>query len=217
MTAMFLTIRNASRKSWWQTILWVGYNALGSLIPIWGTYFLIRLHRQHFQMNDFVKHGEFALYAATFLAPALQLVVRNIRDSRYLLGTGAVLAAVFGLLISVVLYSGVVVGVKSPQEIDEVFLFWTSIGLFALSLGFAVLVTLIENEQLNPNVRKTEAAEQSILNEKFSQKRPEMALEGPESVAPEDSVVPSEDDLVAKFKPVVNGPHSHDEEGGGNG
>jgi hypothetical protein len=59
----------------------VGYNLLGSLMPIWGTYFVLKLHQQPFHLNDFVKHGEFALYTAAFLAPALQLVVSNIKSA----------------------------------------------------------------------------------------------------------------------------------------
>lgn len=186
-------------------------------MPIWGTYFLIRLHRQHFQLNDFVKHGEFALYAATFLAPALQSVVRNIRDAKYLLGTGAVLIAVFGLLISVVLYSGVVVGANYPQQVDEYFLMSTSVGLFALSLGFAVLVTLIENEQLNPNPHKKEAVAQTILDHKVSQKHPEKAP-GIRDLAnaTEDSPLTSENELAERFKADSSAPDAKNKETGGN-
>jgi hypothetical protein len=148
MTALFLTIHNAGIKSWWQTILWVGYNALGSLLPIWGTYFLLKLHGQHFHLNDFVRHGEFALYSATFLAPALQMVVRNIREGKYVLGTGAVLFAFVGFATSVIIYSGVATGNKYPSDIDEFFLFWISLALFGTSLGFATIVALIENRSI---------------------------------------------------------------------
>src|SRR5262249_51646085 len=144
---LVFTICNASGKSWWQTLLSVSYNAAGSLMPIWGTYFVLKLHRQSFQMNDFVKHGEFALYTATFLAPALQSIVRNIKDGKYVLGTGSVLFALMGLLISVDIYSAVVGGVKYPQDLDEHFLFLVSVILFGASLVFTVLVTVIENEQ----------------------------------------------------------------------
>ena len=126
-------------------------------MPIWGTYFLLKLHHQPFHIDDFAKHGEFALYTAAFLAPALQLVVQNIKDSRYVLGTGAVLFAVAGLVVAVTVYSGVVVGAPFPESLDEHFLFTVSIVLFLASLGFAVVVTLIENQLLNPNLQKSDA------------------------------------------------------------
>jgi uncharacterized membrane protein YhaH (DUF805 family) len=205
VSELLFTIRSASWRSWWQTLLWVGYNLLGSLMPIWGTYFLLQLHHQNFVLNDFIKHGEFALYTAAFLAPALQLVVRNIRDAKYVLGTGAVLFAVAGLVVSGIIYSGVVVGVPSPQQIDESFLFKVSIILFASSLAFAVLVTLIENQQLNPNVTKSEADDQKALNDKVSAKKPESA--SGVRVVPEsqdERPVTPEGDLAARFTPRVD-------------
>jgi hypothetical protein len=204
VSELLFTIRNASAKSWWQTLLWVGYNLLGSLMPIWGTYFLLKLHHQHFQINDFAKHGEFALYTAAFLAPALQLVVRNIKDAKYVLGTGAVLFAVAGLVVAVNVYSGVVVGVPAPETIDEVFLLRVSIILFLASLVFAVVVTLIENQLLNPNVRKSDAEDRRALDVKFTQKRPEVATEVQDlPPLPEDSRIMPEQDLAARFKPTV--------------
>jgi hypothetical protein len=183
----------------------VGYNLLGSLMPIWGTYFLLQLHHQHFVLNDFIKHGEFALYTAAFLAPALQLVVRNIRDAKYVLRPGAVLFAVAGLVVSGIIYSGVVVGVPSPQQIDEEFLFKVSIILFASSLAFAVLVTLIENQQLNPNVTKSEADDRKALDDKVSAKKPESASGVREiAEAQDDSPIIPEEDLAAKFTPKAD-------------
>ena len=106
---LLLTVNSARQRHWQATVMWVLYNFLGSLMPIWSTYFLLRLYSQSFVLNDYVKHGEFALLTAAFLAPALQQVVQSIRDERYVLGTGAVFLAVTGLVISAILYSGVVV------------------------------------------------------------------------------------------------------------
>src|SRR5260370_26672165 len=122
MGTLLFTIRNASPKSWWQTVLWVGYHAVGSLMPIWATYFLLRLYYQQALLHDFAVHGEFALYAATFLAIALPQVVRNIKDAKYVLGMGAVLFALAGLVFSALIYSAVVLSVRYPQRIDEIFL-----------------------------------------------------------------------------------------------
>jgi hypothetical protein len=207
---LFFTIRKASARSWWQTLLWVGYNMLGSLMPLWGTYFLLKLHHQAFHVNDFSKHGEFALYTAAFLAPALQLVLRNIKDAKYVLGTGAVLFAVAGLVVAVNVYSGVVVGVAPPDTIDELFLLQVSIILFLASLGFAVVVTLVENSILNPNVRKADAEDRKVLEGKFTQKAPEPAREVRDlPPSPEDAPVIPEQDLAACFRPVNTEAQEH--------
>ena len=235
----------------------MAYNFLGSLMPIWATFFLLKLHHQRFYLNDFVKHGEFALYTAAFLAPALQLVVRNIRSSKYVLGTGAVLFAVAGLVFSGIIYSGVVVGGPSSQqsamplqvdtvrtstqqggapahpdtvapnpqqsstppypgstalspeqtgvaphsEIDEGFLFYVSISLFALSLGFAVLVTLIENQPLNTNIQKSEEEGEKHLADKFGGKKPEATVGVVDISATEEPKEPTEAELAARFEP----------------
>jgi hypothetical protein len=170
-------------------------------MPIWGTYFLLRLHHQQFYLNDFIKHGEFALYTAAFLAPALQLVVRNIKDAKYVLGTGAVLFAVAGLVVAVNIYSGVVVGVSYPQQLDELFLFRVSIILFLSSLGFAVLVALIQDQISSPQVEESEASEQRSLNQRFSERRPESAPSaGPQPPQPDEPGVVPEASLASRFK-----------------
>jgi hypothetical protein len=210
VNSLLVTIRRASPGAWWETLLWVGYNFLGSLMPIWATFLLLRLHHQHFRLNDFVKHGEFALYTAAFLAPALQLVVRNIKNSKYVLGTGAVLFAVAGLVFSGIIYSGVApaapsleqTGLPPPLGIDERFLFYVSMILFTLSLAFAVLVTLIENQPLSTNIQKSEEEGEKQLADKFSGKKPEAAV-GVRDISaaePEEKEL-SEEELAAHFKP----------------
>jgi hypothetical protein len=200
MSQLIFAIRSASFRIWFQTLQWLGYNLLGSLMPIWGTYFLLRLHHQQFYLNDFVKHGEFALYTAAFLTPALQLVVTNIRNAKYVLGTGTVLFALAGLVVAVNIYSGVAVGLPSPQQIDEHFLFLVSVILFLSSLAFAFLVTLIEYQVANPNPRKSEAEDSRELNERFSEKQPEVVNSIDEPAPPDDLEIVPEGELASKFK-----------------
>lgn len=170
-------------------------------MPIWGTYFLLKLHHQQFYLNDFVRHGEFALYTAAFLAPALQLVVRNIKDAKYVLGTGAVLFAVAGLVVAVNIYSGVVVGASYPQQLDELFLFRVSIILFVSSLGFAVLVALIQDQISSPDVEESEAEGRRSLNKRFSEKRPESAPAASTHPPPSEEPGPvPEASLASKFR-----------------
>lgn len=167
-------VLSARRETWRHTISWLGFNVLGSFMPIWGSFFLLKLYGQPFNWNDFVKHGEFALYTASFLAPALQVVIRNIRDARYVLGSGSVLLALFGLLCSAIIYASIATSIaaklSSTIQIDEPFLFQVSFILFPVSFTFAVVVTLIENQMSTPNVSAIEKDQREELRERIEHK-----------------------------------------------
>jgi len=89
-------LTTVSGKTWQRTVTWFGFNVLGGLMPLWGTLLLWRLHSQNFQFYDLLKHGEFALYAAAFLAPSLQVIASNIKNTKYVLGAGTVFLLVTG-------------------------------------------------------------------------------------------------------------------------
>jgi hypothetical protein len=167
-------VQVASWENWRDTISWLGFNVLGSFMPIWGSFFLLRLSGQAFVIRDFMKHGEFALYTAAFLAPALQLIVRNLRNKRYILRTGSVLLCLAGLLISAIVYAGVVTMTGPPgfsaQRLNEEFLFRTSWIIFPASLIFVLGVTLLQNQMENPNVPEIEESQEAQLRKRFERK-----------------------------------------------
>ena len=184
---LLLALRSATWHHWRSTLMWVAYNILGSLMPIWGTYFLLHLYHQSFILNDFAKHGEFALYTAAFLAPALQQVVQSIRHQRYVLGTGAVLISVTGLVVSAIIYSGLTTGstlmlrpanssnLLAPTSLNESFLLASTLVLFALSLMFAFAVMLIEKVVFEPSLANMESASEKKLQHEFAAALPESA------------------------------------------
>jgi hypothetical protein len=167
-------VQVASWESWRETISWLGFNVLGSFMPLWGSFFLLRLANQPFVFRDFMKHGEFALYTAAFLAPALQSIVRNLRNKRYVLRTGPVLLSFAGLLISAIVYGGVAMMTGPPgastQKLNEEFLFRTSWIILPASLVFVFCVTLIQNQMENPNVSEIEESQRVELRRRFERK-----------------------------------------------
>jgi hypothetical protein len=192
--------------------MWVAYNFLGSLMPIWGTYFLLHLYDQPFVLNDFAKHGEFALYTAAFLAPALQQVVKSIRNQKYVLGTGAVLIAVTGLVISAIIYSGLTTGLTLKTSLEqhggpvvllakpsEAFLFSSTLVLFGSSLVFAFIVTLIENVLMDPSPSKMEGESEAKLRTQFKAAAPEPAVGLDPRVPDVVAAPPTNDELALKF------------------
>ena len=167
-------VKTASRENWRDAISWLAYTVLGTFLPLLASFFLLGLRHQEFHLNDFLRHGEFALYTAAFLAPALQLIVRSMRTSGYVLGTGSVLISVFGLVLSAIVYSGVVTSSGLPsgvsQILDERFLFWISILMLPASLAFSLVVNLMENQRMSPNFDELEAHSRQNLAEQFQKK-----------------------------------------------
>lgn len=163
-------LRLASWEQWRETIWWLGFNVVGSFMPIWGSFFLLGLSNRPFIFRDFMKHGEFALYSAAFLAPALQVIAGNLRNKRYVLSMGSLLVAVIGLGISMIVYAGVVVIPLGALNLHEPFLFSVSRVLLPASLIFVFLVTLLQKQFENPNIPAIEETQVTDLQKKFEGK-----------------------------------------------
>lgn len=166
-------VQIASWNNWRETMSWLGFNVLGSLMPIWGSFFLLKLGSHAFAFRDFMIHGEFALYTAAFLAPAFQLIARNLPDKRYVFRTGSLFIALAGLVISALIYAGVVTITSSsgsPQKLNEWFLFRTSWIIFPASLIFVLCINLVQNQIENPPVSEIEESQEAELRKKFEQK-----------------------------------------------
>jgi hypothetical protein len=192
----------ASTKSWHRTITWFGFNLLGGLMPLWGTLLLWELHSQGFTFYDFVKHGEFALYAAAFLAPSLQQIASNIKDTKYVLGAGTVLVAVTGLVIAVLIYSGA----QPPQHVDPTMLTRWSLILLPASILFSVFVTLIQHQMRDPDLGAAENEAVANLSSRLKGKLPpptEPAVKT--DLGHGEQTVPSEQELKAAFQKSTHG------------
>lgn len=198
---LIYTLTHSSLRSWGMTIYWLGFNVLGALMPLWGMYVSFRLHGRMPHLGDFVDRGEFALYTAAFLAPAVQLVVANIKQG--VLGLGAVLFALAGWGFSIIIYSGVVL----QGGIDEIFLRRSSLWLFAASLLFAAVVTLVTSQQQNPDVEGFDSKEKADLDERVNAKNPPSI---PVSDLRQDTAVKieSDEDLAKKFRADGDSPQS---------
>lgn len=193
---LIYSLRTASLRSWKLTLNWFGFNVLGGLMPLWGTYVLWILHSQKFAPIDFLSHGEFALYSAAFLAPALQQVLRNIKDTKYVLGPGTVLLAVAALVVSVLIYSGV----QPPQTVDQRILVRWSLILLPVSVLFSVMVTLIENQMAEPDIAIAERRELERLSDQIDAKQPQSSAAYAVADSDTDDIhASSEQDLERAF------------------
>lgn len=66
-------------------LLWLLWNVIGGLVPLWGTAILLSLFDKPIVLFDFLKGGEFILYAASFIGGAMYVIRKDIFPSRNLL------------------------------------------------------------------------------------------------------------------------------------
>lgn len=167
------SIRQSSWDDWKETLYWLGFNVLGGLLPTWGTALVLRLRGQQIFFADFAKHGEFALYSAAFLAPALLVIFRYARRSRYVLGAGSGLLAVAGLLVCALVYATATSASSAigAQPIDVDYLVKVSVALLLLGMGMSALIAFLEGQAGQFNFHRIRERQMEDLTRKFERRR----------------------------------------------
>lgn len=61
---------------------WIIVKLFGNLFPVWGGFFYLWLLRKNPNIYSFSSHGQFAIYAATFVASSFYIVFKDYRSSR---------------------------------------------------------------------------------------------------------------------------------------
>jgi hypothetical protein len=203
--AIVKAVLDCNWEHWKQATLWAISSAVGSFMPIWGAFFLLRLHHEPFQLVDFARHGELGLYAAAFLAPSIYMVLKNMRKDRNppLQGTSVFLALV-GVLMAAFIYAGTnpqfaASAAEKLRSIDEEYLLRTSGVLLLLALGFGFLVTLIDASVADPDLGSMDRVNQFFLSTAASAGQPEIVPELADLQPPSAEAAFSEDDLRRQF------------------
>jgi len=174
-------------------------------MPIWGAFFLLRLHHTPFVWVDFARHGEFGIYAAAFLAPAIYQILRSIRKDTFPLKTGFVLLGLFGILLAAFIYAG-----TNPQfavnaavqggAIDEAYLMWFSGSLLSLAIAFSFFVTLMDAVANDPDLGYADKVNQAFLEAEVTVDHPAAVSDIVDvSPPPEEHAIPSNEELKQQF------------------
>jgi hypothetical protein len=204
-----ITIVNAildcTWEHWKQATLWAISSAVGSFMPIWGAFFLLRLHREPFQLVEFARHGELGLYAAAFLAPSVYLILKNMRKDKFppFQGTSVFLALV-GILMAAFIYAGTnpqlaASAAEKLEPIDEGYLLQMSGGLLLLALAFGFLVTLIDASVNDPDLGTADRVNQFFLGAAASADQPESVHGLADLDPPSEDAAISDDHLKQQF------------------
>jgi len=202
--AIVSSILNCSPKHWREAFLWAFSNVVGSFMPIWGAFFLLRLHHTPFLWVDFARHGEFGIYSAAFLAPAIYQILKSIRRDKFPLKTGSVLLALFGILMAAFIYAG-----TNPQfapnaavqsgTVDEAYLMRISGTLLLLAFTFSFLVTLMDAVASEPDLGYADKVNQVLLQAEVTVDQPAAVSDIADVAPPETGSVPSDANLREQF------------------
>lgn len=151
--------------------LWLFTHLVCGLLPLWGSWLLLRLGKQTTGLSDYVSHGEFCLYAAALAGTSLFVVLREGRNPHPGRSWISLFAAAL-LVLSAVVFAGAFTlnyksGANLPLQLDIPFLAKVSMLLYALALVTAVITHFLEELTQTYHPRKAQQREQDTLTEAF--------------------------------------------------
>ena len=162
-------VQQVNRRHLRDSAEWFLYMMVASLFPVWGGAILYWITPGGVSWLNFASHGEFALYSAALLAPAIHIAVTEREEVSFPSRGLFVLVAISFLLISVLIFAGITVlqhiDIIDPVEEESVAL-W-SLALFAVSSLLSLIVNLFDNLRRAPDIQKLVALKQRVLEAKF--------------------------------------------------
>jgi len=123
------------------------------LLPVWGTMLLLRVLSRSIRWDDFVVHGEFAIYSASLVGPSLYQIWQ-LRGKPRAPGLGFLLVAVTGLLAATLIFAATALVSLIPAlgSIDRSFMAWISILLLTGAILFVYFVKILDNIHTSADV-----------------------------------------------------------------
>lgn len=152
-------------------LAWLFAHLFCGLVPLWGSWLLLKLGKQAPELSDYVSHGEFCLYAAALAGPTLFVVLRKERSplhGRPWIGLVAAALLVFSAFVFAVTFTfNYKSGGSIPLQLDIVFLARVSVVLYSAALVTAAVTYYLEALTWAFDPRKTQEKEQEALTEAF--------------------------------------------------
>lgn len=185
--AIIRAIRRARREHWGDSLYWLIFpTVFGGLLPLWGSWLLLRLLGVTFSLLTFVENGELLVFTASILSAAFYTITRQPSLTARLLLRHAPsfgekrfpgqqlfswlivgLILVSALMFAAVLASGVA---RATLRLDVSFLQPLSLIVSGLALVLCFLVTLIDNSWTETmSVRKDFRRPLDELSRQFDQ------------------------------------------------
>lgn len=168
---IYKELTSASSANWKDAVALGAFNAIGGLLPLWGTALLYLTISKKLQLSDFVGRGEFALYAAAFFAPSFYVVLRDFAVP-FVNRVFFSICLVVGLLVSTLVFAFLIIvrdvaTLKAPFLIDEGFLQVCSVVLLIASLALSLIISLLDNIRTNVDVKELNQRAADRLEDDF--------------------------------------------------
>lgn len=169
---MLEPFRIATKEHWYDAFYSLVFTLIGSLFPIWASYILLILLTTKFSFTDFIDHGEFALYSAALLSPALYIIGKDRKPAGFPYRTFFILLLPIGLLAAALVFSSVVfatVTQDQPLNLNKQFLRYFTVILLSLSVLFSFLINVLDNIRREPDMHSIKAHEMKELEDQFDE------------------------------------------------
>lgn len=154
-----------------EAVRWLVLTLVVSLMPVWGSALIFMLFKQPFNLDTFTSKAEFAIYAASYLAGAAHIVVKNYKHKNFPLRPWFNIFTSSTVLIVVICFAAVYSNCfnSNALPLDTALLRKVTLWSFAFSLVLA-FVTLVEDQVLsNPDIRRINEAQFEKFNDDFDQ------------------------------------------------
>jgi hypothetical protein len=138
----------ATKEHWLQARHWLYYTVGVGCIPFWGIVWLYWLIAKQLQLSMFVGEAQLAVYAAGLLAPAMPVIIRDIKDSPFKQPAWFLVVAV----VSVAAIAFTFAAAVTNEDVSVTRLAIASFLFFFLSIVMGFFVELINNVRSDPDV-----------------------------------------------------------------
>lgn len=159
-----------SGSDWWQAIILLAFSLIGGLAPLWCSAGFAVLLSKPADLVTFSSNGEFAIYCAAIIAPTFYLILHERTPQR--LSGQALLALVALILLLAAVFAYMAIEpvpsrvITLPEFKRDLYSHASGVLLLA-SIGFALVVTALDNARTNPDVRKLTDEQEQALRAQF--------------------------------------------------
>jgi hypothetical protein len=173
---MLGVLRNVKRKHFWAAFLWLTWNMIFGLLPIWVTALSLMLLGGGSVVSSAVQNGEFALYSASYVGAAWYFVVYESRkENRFPAQLPLHIISVVLLITALIVYLTIRIPGAAPSNdccvaparVDGYLVSVVSWILLPLSLVLGFVLHVVDGILRDPDLRTIGQSQYKKLTDDF--------------------------------------------------
>jgi hypothetical protein len=148
------------------------FTLVGGLAPLWIGVLLVLGYGGAAEVVRFATGGEFALYSAAVMAPAIYVIVSERTRTRFIGQAAYMLVALVAILLSVAGYAlvaPVAIGIVPYAGLNVELIAKSTMYLYTFCVLFSLLVTGLDNARTHPPVADIARDQQQSLERDFDE------------------------------------------------